>query len=146
MKPQGGCEVGEAPCAQAQEKVPGAAGQAGAESGGAETLGVPNRYPCSGQGVSGARTLQGKDRRSGLGRGEPAIRGVPLSSATSHTESQSGCPARALGCQGAPAQSHPPKPASVSQGVSEKCPLSPRAALSGGMGPAAGGSTIPFWR
>ena len=76
----------------------------------------------------GARTLQGKDRLSGLVWGEPAISGVPLSSAgtfMSHTESQSGCPARPLGCQGAPAQSHSPKPASVSQGVSEKCPLSP---------------------
>ena len=95
----------------------------------------------------GARTLQGKDRLSGLVWGEPAISGVPLSSARTfmcHTESQSGCPARPLGCQGAPAQSHSPKPASVSQGVSEKCPLSPQGCPQWRDGPCSREKHCPF--
>lgn len=52
-------------------------------------------------------------------------------------KANSRCPGSPLGCQGGPAQSQPPEPASVSPGVSEKCPLSPRAALGGGTGLAA---------
>ena len=110
MKPQGVCEVGEAPDAQAQEKGPGAADQPGAESGGAETLGVPYRCPPRGK-VSWGRTVQGKDVLSGLERGEPALRGIPLSSARTLRptwKANSGCPGSPPWASG----SSSPKPAS----------------------------------
>lgn len=52
-KPQGVCDVGEAPGAQAHEKVPRAADQPGAESSGAQILAVPQSCPLLGQVVSG---------------------------------------------------------------------------------------------
>ena len=48
MEPKGVSELGEAPCAQAPEQVPGAAAQPGPESSAAKTLGVPCRCPASG--------------------------------------------------------------------------------------------------
>lgn len=62
------------------------------------------------------------------------------------------CPTRKanLGAQPEPLDVRQLQPKATLQNLllshKEKCPLSPRAALSGGMGPAAGGSTIPFWR
>lgn len=133
---------GRGPCAQAHEKVPGAADQPGAEPGWAKTLSVPPRGK-----VSWPRTAQGKDTLSALGRGEPAVRGIPLPSARtfpSLTESPFWAPRQSPWVSGRSG----PKPASrtcfcLARGDRG---ISPRAALGGGMGLAAGGSTIPFWR
>ena len=128
MKLQGVTSVGEAPDAQAQEKVPGAAGQPGAQSGGAETLDVPYRCPPSGQGVLGQDSAR-EGRALCLERGEPAIRGIPLSSDrtfTSHMESQfwvpRQCPLGVREVQPKPTLQNPLLPHEGCQ----KCPLSPQ--------------------
>ena len=95
--------------------------------------------------VSWGRTVPGKDTFSGSERGEPAIRGIPLSAArtfASHIESLFWVPRQS------PLGWSSPKPASrpcccLMRGVRES-PLSPRAPLSGGMGLAARGSTALF--
>ena len=143
-------EVGEAPDAQAHEKVPGAGDEPGAESGWAKTLSVPYGCPPSGQGVL-AQDSAREAHALWLGRGkgshqreDPSVFSQDFHSLQG--KAVLGAQAVPFGCQGGAAQSQPPEPASVSRGVSEKCPLSPRAALGGGMGLAAGGSTIPLWR
>lgn len=152
-KLQGCREVRQMPRARAHDRVPrGAAHQPGAGSGGAEDPGYsaqvfPLRARCP-----GVSALQRKDSLSALERGEAAIQGTPLFSDRTFTSHMGkpvlGAQPLPVRCQGAPVPKSPesPKPASVSGGVSETCPLSPSAAPRGRMGLAAAGSTIPFWR
>ena len=144
--PQGVCEPGETPCAQALSRSQGWLLSL-------DLYQVQPRPWVSRVGVlprgkvSWGRTVPGKDTLTGLERGEPAIRGIPLSAArtfTSHTESLFWVPRQSpLGVR-----LSSPKPASrpcfcLMRGVRE-IPSLPQGCPQWRDGPCSQGKCSPF--